>query len=231
VATRRVEWPQAWRILASRYPPIDLFERLTPDPAVWEALVTAEQLTNPRIRDEIGLITLVPEDQRITGPGATYVMASFTHLNPKGSRFSDGTYGVYYAASNLDTAIAETAFHFENYARDADDGPRYEDMRVIVGAIDNAFEDIAALPEPQRSQILDPNSYTLAQEYGRQLRVSGSLGVVYPSVRLPDGLCVGAFTPRAVLLPVLQERHLVYHWNGQRMNRYFDHELKTWIPR
>ena len=110
MATRRVEWPQAWRILASRYPPIDLFERLTPDPAVWEALVTAEQLTNPRIRDEIGLITLVPEDQRITGPGATYVMASFTHLNPKGSRFSDGSYGVYYAAAALETAIRRRSF-------------------------------------------------------------------------------------------------------------------------
>jgi len=69
VPTRRIDWPQAWRIIASRYPPIDLFERLTTDPAIWEALIAAEELTNPRIRDEVGAIALVPPDQRIAGPG------------------------------------------------------------------------------------------------------------------------------------------------------------------
>ena len=49
--TCRVDWPQAWRIIASRYPPIRLFERLTDDPAVWDTLVALEQLTNPRVRD------------------------------------------------------------------------------------------------------------------------------------------------------------------------------------
>lgn len=227
--TRHIDWPQAWRIIASRYPIIDLFERLTPNPAIWEALIAAEQLTNPRIRDEVGAIALVPPDQRIAGPGATYVMASFTHLNPNGSRFSDGTYGVYYVASDLETAIAETVHHFANYARDANDGPRREEMRVLVGAIINDFEDVSALAEPQRHQVLDPNSYTVSQAYGRQLRDSGSLGVIYPSVRRAQGLCVGAFTPVAVRLPVVQERHLVYHWDGQRVDRYFDHEKKNWI--
>ena len=36
----RVEWPRAWRIIASRHPPIGIFERLTPDPSVIEALIT-----------------------------------------------------------------------------------------------------------------------------------------------------------------------------------------------
>src|SRR5271165_2287034 len=157
--TRRIDWPQAWRIIASRYPPIQLFERLTPDPAVWDALIALEQLTNPRVRDEVGEIALVPPHERVAGPGASYVMASFTHRNPKGSRFSDATYGVYYAASQIETAVAETAFHFEAFARDSGDPPRMEDMRVLVGAVAEDFEDVDALPEPQRSQILDPVSY------------------------------------------------------------------------
>src|SRR5271166_425303 len=64
--TRRIDWPQAWRIIASRYPPIQLFERLTPDPAVWDALFALEQLTNPRVRDEVGEIALVPPDERVS---------------------------------------------------------------------------------------------------------------------------------------------------------------------
>ncbi|MDF2974654.1 MAG: hypothetical protein K0R61_5104, partial [Microvirga sp.] len=42
---------QAWRVIASRYPPIDLFERVSTNPAVWDALIELEQLVNPRARD------------------------------------------------------------------------------------------------------------------------------------------------------------------------------------
>ena len=130
---RPVAWDSAIRIIASRYPPIELFERVSADPLVWEALIEAEVLTNPRIRDEIGQIRLVVPEERISGPGASWVMASFTHLNPRGSRFSDGRYGVYYAARELQTAIRETAHHFALFAADSGDGARYEDMRVLAG--------------------------------------------------------------------------------------------------
>jgi len=186
-----------------------------------------EQLTNPRVRDEIGNISLVLPEDRVTGPGASYVMASFTHLNPKGSRFSDGSYGVYYATSNLKTAISETIFHFEQFARDSADPPRTEDMRVLVGIIDNDFEDVTALTARRRNAILDPHSYTASQVYARALREADSLGVYYPSVRHVGGCCIGAFKPRAVGLPH-QERHLNYHWNGERVNRYFDYQRDVW---
>lgn len=228
MSTSRISWLQAWRIVASRYPPIFLFERLTSDPAVWEALIALEQLTNPRVRDEVGDIALVPPAERVAGPGASYVMASFTHVNPKGSRFSDGSYGVYYAAAELETAIAETVFHFESFARDSTDPPRMEDMRVLLGVIDEDFEDVATLAEPHRSQILDPDSYSVAQAYARELRNGGSNGVTYSSVRRTVGQCVGAFKPRAVGLP-RQERHLKYRWNGDRVDRYFDYLRDTWI--
>lgn len=226
--TRRVDWPQAWRIVASQYPPINLFERLTPDPAVWDALIALEQLTNPRVRDEVGDISLVPPSERVAGPGASYVMASFTHLNPKGSRFSDGTFGVYYAASQLETTILETIFHFEAFARDSGDPTRMEDMRVLVGTVADVFEDVSALPAPLRAQVLDPDSYAAAQGYARQVRDSGAMGVLYPSVRKPEGVCIGAFKPRAVGIP-RQERHLKYRWNGERVDRYFDYRRDAWI--
>ena len=226
--TRRIDWPKAWRIIASRYPPINLFERLTPDPAIWDALLTLEQLTNPRVRDEVGEIALVSPEDRVSGPGASYVMASFTHINRQRSRFSDGTFGVYYATAELETAIAETVFHFEAYARDSNDPPRMEDMRVLLGALAEHFEDVASLLEPQRSQVLDPRHYAAAQAYARSLRDTGSMGVVYPSVRRSGGTCVGAFRPRAVGIPH-QERHLKYHWNGDRVTHYFDYSRDAWI--
>ncbi|OYV40293.1 MAG: hypothetical protein B7Z80_04945 [Rhodospirillales bacterium 20-64-7] len=223
-----MEWGQAWRVIASRYPPINLFERLTPDPAVWEALIALEQLTNPRLRDAVGEIALVPPEERVSGPGAGYVMAAFTHLNPHGSRFSDGSYGVYYAAAALSTAIAETMFHFAKFARDSSDPPRQEDMRVLVGPVDAEFEDVAALAEAERCAILDPDGYAASRAYAGHIRAAGANGVVYPSVREAGGACLGAFRPRAVGIP-RQERHLKYRWNGERVDRYFDYKRDEWI--
>jgi RES domain-containing protein len=225
----KVEWKQAWRIIASRYPPIDLFERISPNPAVWDALIELETLTNPRVRDEAGLIHLVPPERRISGPNASWVMASFTHVNPKGSRFADGSFGVYYAADQLETAIAETAHHFARFARDANDPPRREDMRVLLGAISNRFHDIGTLQVNQREAVLEPGSYAASQELARTLWGSGSNGLLYPSVRHPPGHCIAAFWPDVVGVPK-QERHLQYEWNGQAMTRYFDYSRGEWMP-
>jgi RES domain len=224
---RRARWQHATRIIASRYPPIQLFERVSPDPGVWDALVAAEMLVNPRIRDEVGEVHLVFPRERVSGPGATYVMAAFTHLNPKGSRFSDGTYGVYYAGREFETALRETAYHFGRIAADSGDGTRYEDMRVLVSRIDARFHDLETLPRAAREVLLDPDSYASSQPFGARLREIGSNGLVYPSVRNGGGRCVASFRPKAVGFPV-QTKHLKYHYDGQRVVRYFDYEGSAW---
>jgi hypothetical protein len=223
---RRIRWKQAWRIIAARHPPIHLFERATPDPPSWDLLMAAEMLVNPRVQDEIGQIQLVLPAERVSGPGATWVMAAFTHLNPAGSRFSDGRYGVYYAGRTLGTAIAETVFHFERFARDADDPPRYESFRALLSAIDAPLHDLAGWD----AAVLDPESYVASQALGRALREQDSLGVHYPSVRDPGGRCVGLFKPTATSLPT-PERHVTYHWNGERVARLYDHLLERWVVR
>jgi RES domain-containing protein len=226
---RPVCWTRATRIIASRYPPVPLFERVSSDPAVWEALIAAEMLVNPRIRDEVGEIRLVPPHERVSGPAASYVLASFTHLNPRGSRFSDGTCGVYYAGRAFETALRETAWHFARIAGDSADGPRREDMRVLVGRIDSRMHDVSTLPPEAQAPLLDPDRYAASQRFGAELREQGSNGIVYPSVRHRGGRCVAALRPRAVGLSV-QTRHLQYHYDGVRVVEYFDYERSTWIP-
>ncbi len=225
---RRIVWPSATRIIASKYPPIDLYERVSPDPAVWEALIAVEELTNPRLRDEAGEIRLVPPEERVSGPGASYVMAPFTHRNPKGTRFADPDHGAYYAAEDLATAVAETAYHFGRFAADSGDGPRYEDMRVLVGRIDAALHDVAQLPPAEREHVLDPGDYAPGQALALALREVGSTGVCYPSVRRAGGWCVAMFRPSAVGIPV-QTKHLKYHWDGTAVRRYFDFEAGEWV--
>jgi hypothetical protein len=224
---RRVRWHELHRILPSRYPPVQLFERLTDDPAEWEQLAEIEGLTNPRVRDAIGEIRLVPVDERVSGPGASWVMASFTHVNPQGSRFSDGSYGIYYGARELATAIAETVFHLGRFYAATADPPHAEAMRVLVGRLDAAFHDLRGAASVWAA-VLDPDDYAAGQALGRRLRAAGSNGIVYPSVRRAGGQCLAALRPKAVGFP-LQARHLQYHWDGRRISRYFDYALDRWV--
>ena len=89
VEVRRITWRPSYRLIASRYPIVGLYDRVA-DADDLEVVFAIEQLANPRIRDEIGELALVAPEERVTGPGAMPVMAAFTHLNPEGSRFSDG---------------------------------------------------------------------------------------------------------------------------------------------
>jgi hypothetical protein len=221
----KIIWPETWRIIASRFPPIQLFERVSDNPDAWETLAALEQATNPRFRDEVGEISLVPAGRRVAGTGATWVMAPFTHVNPKCSRFSNGTFGVYYTARDLITAIRETAYHFEKFALDSNDPPRREVMRVLLGKVANAFDGLDSVPHSK--ELLDPNSYAASQPFGAERRKVGSNGISYPSVRHAGGRCLAAFWPNVVSIPI-QERHLQYDWDGKRVARYFDFGREEW---
>ena len=103
----RVKWQPAYRIVPSRFPSVNIFERVA-SAEEFENLYRLEALTNDRIRDEVGELRLVPPEERLFGPGSGPIMAAFTHPNPMGSRFSEGSYGVFYAAHEQTTAVAET---------------------------------------------------------------------------------------------------------------------------
>ena len=64
IATVRVDWQGAVRIIRSAFPPIDLFEDIA-DPADWPLLISAEQKTNPRIMTTIGNLDLIPPERRV----------------------------------------------------------------------------------------------------------------------------------------------------------------------
>ena len=220
----RVNWARSYRIIPARYPPVALFERVA-NPADWEDLLDVESLTNDRIRDEIGDIAVVPPEDRVSGPGASWVMGSFTHLGYP-SRFSTGTFGVYYAAHTRECAVAETAYHWGRFMASTDEPPTNLDMRVLIGRIDAHLHDIRGDGSRFR-HLYHPEDYAPSQAFGDSLRRSGSDGIVYTSVRLADGDCVAAFRPRVVGCP-RGDVFLLYHWNGASIDRLFDYQAQRW---
>lgn len=207
------------RIVASRLPTIHLFERVA-DPADWDALYKLESMTNPRIRNEVGELALVPVTDRVSGPNASVVMAPFTHLAPQGTRFTDGHFGAYYAAESLDTAIAETRFHRENFLR-ATSQPALElEMRCYLADVSCELHDLRGR-RAELADVYDPASYLASQKLGRALRDAGSNGIVFESVRRSGGECVAIFRPR-LIQNVRQSVHLRYAWDGNSIARVYE---------
>lgn len=215
------------RIIPTMYPPLDLFERLAP-PEDWEALIELESLTNERLRHEVGAISLVPPAERVTGPGATTIMAAFTHPGP--SRFSAGSYGVYYAALDFETAIYESAFARARFYADAREPATSFQVRAYYGTVRGKLHDVRGGSWPE---LHDPHDHSAARAFGERLRRSKSLGLIYDSVRRPCGECIAVFSP-AILANQLPQGHtwqgplLTYHWNASRVDKYFNHESSMW---
>ena len=148
---RRLRWPQACRIVPTRYPAVTLFDRVA-DAADFEALYALEAMSNERARDELGQIERVPREQRLFGPGSGPIMAAFTHVNLAGSRFSAGDYGVFYAAHERDTAIAETCYHHARFLQATAQPAMHLPMRLYHVAIDARLHDLrppGAVPDAE----------------------------------------------------------------------------------
>ena len=215
--TARVTWDRTHRLVMSHFPPIDLYDDLV-DPRDWERIAAAVQRTNPRLAESYGDLSLVPVERRISGEGASWVMAAFVHVSPdRTSRFSDGSFGVYYAGDTLETALREHSFHMARfYARTAQTPGWLSEVRELIGMVDAELVDLRG---PSGAPYLDPDPahYPTSQALARTLRDAGADGVVYPSVRNPGGACIGAFWPDVVTLP-RQADHYRYHWNGESVD-------------
>lgn len=207
-----VDWPRAVRIIRSIHPPIDLFEDIA-DPADWPLLVSAEMKTNPRLMETIGNLDLVPPERRVSGPGASWLMAPFTHISTdRPSRFSDGSFGVLYVGRTFEVTLFETIHHHARFMAATNEPPGWtSQFREIVLNVHTPLHDVRV--HADATAILAPDDYSASQALGASLRASGSEGVVYPSVRLPGGECAGLFNPPRESGPT-QGRHLDYHWDG-----------------
>lgn len=213
---------KVWRIIPSRFPPIDVFEQVA-DAEDFALLHELEMRTNPRLRDEIGDIVLVPPEDRVYGPGAGYIMAAFTHLNPEDSRFSNGSYGVFYAGKTVDTAIHETRFHRTQFLLHTQQPAQELDMRVLCAKLSAEMHTIAGMKESM-PEIYAVDSYTHSQEMAKQLRDQGSNGIVYDSVRHEGGTCYAVLRPKA-LSECTQAQHLCYVWNGQAIEHVYEKKM------
>ncbi|BCA94709.1 hypothetical protein TUM19329_10700 [Legionella antarctica] len=209
---------RCYRLIPSQFPPIHLFEDVA-CAEEFDALFAVQMLTNPRIQDEIGLLGLVPKQERLYAvPGCGYIMAAFTHINPEGSRFSNGDYGVYYAAESLSIAIAETIYHKEQFLSYTNEPAQELDMRSLIADFSAQLFDLTILNK-QTDPIYSPLDYKLSQNFGAQIKEKQEDGIVYHSVR-SAGANFALFKPN-IIHKCQQGAHFSYVWNGEKITTIY----------
>ena len=205
---------QAYRLVNSKFPPIALFDDVA-DAEEFEALYQIQALTNPRLGNEVGRIELIVRREIPFGiVGCSYAIAPFTHVNPAGSRFSAGDFGVLYLAATIETALAEVRHHQNQYWSGVR-GLNYE--RFVFRALACSFAGDSmkdATSVPMSDPIYDPDDYSHAQRLGGELKKAGCPGLRYLSVRAEGDHCWALLTPRPVS-SIVQASHYEMVWNGQ----------------
>ena len=199
------------------FPPVALFEEVA-EPEDFDAIAALRARTDPGISAQIAFAAQIPRKDLALGPGAGYVMAPFVFVSPEGTRFgppamTSSAFGVFYAARDEATAIAEVKHHRTRFLREIRAPAQDLDFEVLNSEIKGSgFYDIRE-QQKKFGDVYSPRDYSSSQELAIDLKARDADGIVYDSVRREGGECVAVFRPRCVsrCRPV---KHLSLRWDG-----------------
>lgn len=197
IPLNQVEWNPGWRIISTRYPQVNLYERIAADEDL-EALKIVESLTNPRVLDLIQKVSFFPAEERIYGrTGADLIMASFCYCQD--GRFSRSEeLKALYLAKELKTAIEESKYHIVRRFLDARIKDEVEeDVRVLTLQLKGKLHDIRNKQE-KLPEVYSLQSYASSQLFALDLKRKKSKGILYSSLRSSGGECAAVFSPTSL---------------------------------
>ena len=201
-----VAWNPAYRIIATRYPAVDLWEGLAKE--LWTRLDEVEAMTNPRLKSPL------------EGGRSSTVQWPFS--NPRPGRFSTEALGAFYAALQERTAIAETVHYQAIRCQEDRLEPHAFDMRVLTAEIKGRFHDVRGKRGQAFPGIMAPDGHAASSALAEAIARLGSQGILFDSVRDPDhGPCVAAFTP-TVVEACHHCRYLTYQWTGKAVEVLYE---------
>ena len=157
-----------------------LFDDLSDSPSDWDTAIALELKTKPPPFASNTPVINRPFEEALWNNAIGYPFKNWMR-----SRFSDGSFGVWYGSDSLETTIHETVHHWcSGFLADAGfvrPGIRVE--RAIYSVrCDAALVDlrpaIAGFPD-----LLDPADYSLTQQVGARLHREGHPGLVSQSAR------------------------------------------------
>ncbi len=207
-----VDYRGAHRLIPWRAGNDSVLETLGLSPEGLADLSEVDAATNERLLAEQGRNFAIGPGELLYGvPHARIINAAFTHAGTHGNRFSSAARGVWYAAVELQTSLAEVQYHKHRFLKETRAAGRYSfeyadyqaDFAAPFHSLDAEERSTCLVPEPV------PACYRAPQALASFLLHSGSNGIVYPSVRNPGGTCIACFRPALVTHPTKGESHRI----------------------
>lgn len=182
----------------------ELFDDISDDPAARALLQAVEMDRKPADYTGVSVVRRPFEESAYLAKLAEAIGFPFRH--PGASRFSDGTFGVWYGANSVLTSAYETAYHWlESLVEGVLDRPaetHYVERKVFRVRCNAALLDLR--PQiPAWPQLLDRRDRAFCQRLGGRLRGDRYPGVVSRSARTPypGGTNVAVFQPGVLDYP------------------------------
>lgn len=202
------------RLIPSKYSDdgASVLARIADDDAHLAEIFDLDHATNDRLLAENDRLPGIGVHELIFGvPYYRMVNAAFAHAHPLGGRFNSPERGAWYTAFELKTAQSEVAFHKTVHLAEIG---RFEDEVTFDDYLSDFSAELHDLRRPGAfKDCLDPDSYVQSQALAERLQAAGSLGVVYPSVRRPEGTCLACFRP-ALVGNVRKGSTYRFRWTG-----------------
>jgi hypothetical protein len=200
------------RFIASKYGE-SVLARIADSPKHLDDIFKLDIATNERTLVEGGIPSGIDAHELVFGvPYHLIVNAAFTHPHPLGSRFNGPDRGAWYCGFEIETSIAEVAFHKTIDLLEIgilEDDVTYDDYTADFSA---EFHDMRGAK--RFAKYLDPESYVESQRLAEELLTIGSLGIIYPSVRNPGGTCIACFRP-VLIMNVTKVATYRFVWSGE----------------
>lgn len=158
----------------------NLFDDLSDAPADWQTAIELELQTKPATYISSNPVIHRPFEEAAWNEAIGFPFRAWSR-----SRYSDGSYGVWYGADTMETTLYETVYHWRNsLLADAgfnEPGIKIE-RRVHLVRCDAALIDLRSLVA-RHPKIVDPADYALTQQIGGRLHREGHPGLVTLSAR------------------------------------------------
>lgn len=220
----QIAWVDAARIQPWRHPEAEIWAELAGEDDL-PGLLAVLQMTEPEMFSLMGAVERLDGLDWMRGEGAGWVMPAFTWGGP--GRFNDASFGCFYAARELETAVAETVHHQERFLRSTNEPSVEVRMRVLHADLrSNPMVRLGETPDPP--ELYHPDDYRTPQTFGATVRAAGLPGIAYQSVRRRGGLCAALYQPTTVERCVSGEA-LAYLWDGARIHSVETRTSLDWL--
>ena len=191
----------------------DLFDDLTSSPEEWALAQQVEDGVKPPPYQSLNPVIHRPFED---AEWFNAIGWPFKHW--QASRFSDGSFGVWYGFDTVKTSVYETAYHwFSGFLTDAG-FEKEKDMgerNLYEVACDAALVDLRPLATPQ-SGLMHKTDYSTPQSVGARLHREGHPGLVTASVRHAAGQNYVVLNPDVLSNP-RNHGQLTYRLEGHRI--------------